>query len=169
MPDYCFQAALPQLTAALVFSAKDLFAKHLILLWICHSKDMRLDGFCPGSAKSWLLPRPSWLHRTALPTGLTSLMCKIKQPQWDNQDVCIPKTTAAGHQGCPASVNLEINTEAAEIPVVDRSPDAMTHKDLWKFVVSWHCPQKKFCRLSCGEGYESPATSSTTSITPFKL
>lgn len=143
MPDYCFQAALPQLTAALVFSAKDLFAKHLILLWICHSKDVRLDGFCPGSAKSWLLPRPSWLHHTALPTaGLTSLMCKIKQPQWNNQDVCIPKTTAR-HQGCPASVNLEINTENAEIPVGDRSPDAMTHKDLLEVCSVLALPSEK--------------------------
>lgn len=128
-----------------------------------------MDGFCLGPAKSWLPPRPSWLHRTALPaTGLTSIVCKLKQPQCNSQHICIT-TATAGNQGCSTSVNLEINIEAAEIPVGDRSPDVMTHEDPWKFAVFRHCSQKTFCGLSCGEGYEFPATSSTTSITQFKL
>lgn len=95
-----------------------------------------IDGFCLGPARSWLPPRPPWLHHTALlATGLTLMVCKIKQPQCNSQHICITKTTA-WNQGCPTSVSLEINIEAAEIPVGDRSPDAMTQKDPWKFAVS---------------------------------
>lgn len=98
-----------------------------------------MDGFCLGPAKSWLPLRTSQLHRTALPaTGLTSIMCKIKQPQCNSQHVRITETPA-GNQGCPTSVYTEINIEAAEIPAGDRNPDAMTHKDPWKFSVSWNC------------------------------
>lgn len=87
----------------------------------------------------------------ALPaTGLTLIVCKIKQPQ------------------C-TSVNLEINIKAAEIPVGNRSHEAMTHKDPRKFAMSWHCFQKTFSEVSCGKGYEFPATNRTTLITKFSL
>jgi len=62
-----------------------------------------------------------------------------------------------------------MNIKASEIPVGDRSPDATTQKDLWKFAVSWHCSQKTFCGLYYGEGHELPVIHSITSITQFKF